>query len=95
MSMSLPEFYALMENDLTVELVDELFIQYYIEADDSIGFKILKHELLSSPHLGFWKPLLEQCFRAFESGDYSICVPSLILILALGILRNFHHRRTQ
>src|ERR1035437_7123439 len=87
MEMSWPEFQALaMEDDLTVERVNEWFVTYYTE-DNASGFKRLAGGLLSSRQLAFWKPLVEQCVRAFEKGDFALCVPSLLLILEGSIAK--------
>lgn len=81
MEMSLPEFHVLvMQDGLTADAVEEWFLDYY-SRDDGAEFKSLKARLLTSAHLVFWKPLLEQVFVAFERGDFALCVPSLLLVL--------------
>jgi hypothetical protein len=76
--MSLPELHKLvLQNSLTMERVDNWFVEYYRQPS---RFASLSKHLLSS-RLTFWRPLLEQCLKAFERGDYEICVPSLLLVL--------------
>lgn len=62
--------------DTTVQDIEQWFIGYY----RSDGLADISIHLLSSHHLLFWKPLIEQCLRAFERKDFQICVPSLLSI---------------
>ena len=87
MHMSLPEFHALvMQDGLTVNRVDEWFQEHYTR-DDGVEFNTLRNFLLSSNELTFWKPLVEQVFRAFDRGEYAICVPSLLLVFEGSLAR--------
>ena len=87
MQMSWPEFQDLAtQDDLTVERVNEWFVNYYNENNAS-EFKRLADGLLLSRQLAFWKVLIEQCLRAFERGDFALCVPSLLLIFEGSIAK--------
>ena len=87
--MSLPEFHHLaMQDGLTLERVEQFFVDYYAR-DDASEFRTLKERLLSSAQLSPWKPLVEQVVAAADRGDYAICVPSLLLIVEGSIARSW------
>lgn len=62
--------------NMTVQNIEQWFIAHY----RSGGLAQLSNDMRSSHHLRFWKPLIDQCFRAFERKDYQICIPSLLLV---------------
>jgi uncharacterized protein YeeX (DUF496 family) len=72
-------------HDLTIQRVDDFFIDYY-DRDGRVEFLNLKARLTSSSQLSNWRPLVEQTVSAFERGDYAICVPSLLLMIE-GVIR--------
>jgi hypothetical protein len=62
------------------ERVDACFVEFYA-SEDGEAFATLKVDVLNSDHFRRWKPLLEECFDAYERGRFLICVPSLLSIL--------------
>lgn len=87
--MSLPELHELvLQNSLTMERVDNWFVEYYRQRSRFCSLS----KLLLSSRLAFWRPLIEQCLKAFERGDHVICVPSLLLVLDGAMARLWQAR---
>jgi hypothetical protein len=98
MGMTPREFHGLvMEGELTCDRVERWFADYY-DRDDCFEFRRLTDRVLYSDHLSLWNPLLKQVFEAFERSHFSVCVPSLLLVLEGAIavpwdVTRFHELR--
>lgn len=57
--------------------IDTFFEVYF----DGGGLDGLRQDILGEKKLEKWKLLLDQCFRNYQSGDFQICIPSLIAVL--------------
>jgi hypothetical protein len=57
--------------------IDSFFERYFEDG----GLATLRRDILEDMNLLKWKLLLEQCFKNYESGDFQICIPSLIMVL--------------
>ena len=66
--------------ELVTKEPDEIdgFFEAYFEDG---GLEKLRQDLLRGNRLDKWRLLLEQCFKNYSSGDFHICIPSLIMVL--------------
>lgn len=60
--------------------IDDVFLDYY-EADGGANYRQLKSYLLRRESLIRWRPLIEQCFTAFEYDLYLVVVPAMITVV--------------
>lgn len=61
--------------------IDGVFLDYY-EADGGEHYRQLKSYLVSTRQsLTRWRPLIEQCFKAFEHDLYLVIVPAMITVV--------------
>lgn len=60
--------------------IDHVFLDYY-EADGDANYRQLKSYLLSRESLSRQRPLIQQCFTAFEHGLYLVVVPAMITVV--------------
>ena len=74
-NLSLADAMALMDGD--PDEIDAFFEAYF--QDD--GLEAVRKDILGDKKLEKWKVLLEQCFKNYDSGDFHICIPSLIAVL--------------
>jgi len=81
-------------SDLMDEDPDEIdaFFEAYFEDG---GLEALRKDILGDKKLEKWKVLLDQCFKNYGSGDFQICIPSLISVLegSFDYLAFFDERR--
>jgi hypothetical protein len=61
------------------EPIDSVFLKHYTEDGGKRGG--LKEDLLGIETLEYWRPLLEQCLRAYEAGLYLVAVPALLTMI--------------
>jgi hypothetical protein len=84
--------------------VDAVFVAHYQQAEGRY-FERVVDELLSETFLEAWRPLIDECGKAYKQGLYRITIPSLFAclegsVVALGgkgkiIQRCEEHRRVQ
>jgi hypothetical protein len=72
----------------------DAFFEAYFEDE---GLERLRKGILADKKLGKWRVLLEQCFKNYNSGDFHICIPSLIAVLegSFDYSAFFHERRRE
>ncbi|MDH3504794.1 MAG: hypothetical protein OEZ41_06960 [Nitrospirota bacterium] len=70
----------------TKRQIDDVFLDYY-EADSGANYRQLKLYLGRRESLIRWRPLIEQCFTAFECGHYLIVVPAMITVIEGAIAK--------
>jgi hypothetical protein len=62
--------------------IDAYFVERYLGGASFKGRqKFTADELLASPQLRKWKPLLRQTFECLQAEKYIICVPALISVI--------------
>ena len=62
--------------------IDDFFVQRYLGLGSFKGrLRFTADELLASPHLKPWKPLLRQTFECLQQEKYIVCVPALIIVI--------------
>jgi len=77
--MSPWRLYSILDlND--ADQIDQSFVDFYCESDGS-NYAQLRDAILSDERLEPWRPLLQQCCRAYERGEFLIVVPSLLTVL--------------
>ncbi len=59
------------------EEIDAFFEEYFEDG----GLATLRKDIVDDKRLSKWDLLLEQCFKNYGSGDFQICIPSLIMVL--------------
>ena len=69
-----------------IDKVDDYFVRYY-ETNQDGDFDRLRSDLLSHSSLKHWRPLVEQCLRAYDRSDYLVPIPALIAIIE-GLVAN-------
>ena len=78
---SIPWHLDLSQTQELANLTPEEIDQYLEEFFDGGAFTDLRKDVMGDASLDRWKTLLSQCFRNFETGEFHICIPSLILVL--------------
>jgi len=75
---------------------DEIFFRFFTD-DAGRMFEALRRDLLSEQSLDPWRPLLAECFEAYDRGQFSITIPALLSIIEgyLAQLSNTLKRRTR
>jgi hypothetical protein len=66
-------------------IIDDVFLDYY-EVDGGVNYRRLKLHLLRKESLIRWRPLIEQCFTAFENDLYLVVVPAMITVVEGAIV---------
>jgi hypothetical protein len=62
--------------------IDSYFVKRYLGGASFKGrLRFTADELLASPQLKKWKPLLRQTFECLQAEKYVICVPALISVI--------------
>ena len=62
----------------TSQHIDAVFTHYW---DNSTRLDELKSRLRENADFGYWKPLIEEAFRAFDATLYLVVVPAMLSIL--------------
>jgi hypothetical protein len=87
--LSIGQARDLMDED--PEEIDAFFEAYF----ENGGLEAIREDILGDKKLEKWKVLLDQCFKNYSSGDFQICIPSLISVLegSFDYLAFFDERR--
>jgi hypothetical protein len=73
-------------------LVDAFYVERYRGGVSFKGrLKFTTDELLTSPQLKPWKPLLRQIFQSIEAEKYVVCVPALISLIEEFVSESLLH----
>lgn len=64
------------------KLIDAFFVERYLGGVSFKGrLRFTAEELLASPQLKPWKPLLRQIFQSIHAEKYVVCVPALLSVI--------------
>lgn len=65
--------------------IDDVFEEYFAY-EDGLFFRQLKRSILASEALDPWKPLIEECFWAYENERFLLVVPSMITVIEGAVI---------
>jgi hypothetical protein len=74
------EMFELAEHATTDDDVERYMLEYFT-FEDGRFFVELRDMILHSENLVGWRPLLEQCFDAYERKHYLILIPTLLAVI--------------
>lgn len=74
--------------------LDQFLYKEYYACEDKQEVKRLSKAILKYESLSLWKPLIEECNKAYQHGMYRICIPSLISVIEGIVGKKINDKKT-